>query len=115
MNNDRPVDTWGPYRAAIEDHLASCADYLDRLQRSLAGEIALLADHPAGLAFGDPEAIDEHDHRSSASLRGQKFPSASSLSIDLSSSASASSFFNRAFSISISQRRLASLAFMPPY
>lgn len=30
----------GPYRAAIEDHLASCADYLDRLQRSLAGEIA---------------------------------------------------------------------------
>jgi hypothetical protein len=40
MNNDRPVDTWGPYRAAIEDHLASCADYLDRLQRSLAGEIA---------------------------------------------------------------------------
>jgi hypothetical protein len=40
MNNDRPVDTWGPYRAAIEDHLASCADYLGRLQRSLAGEIA---------------------------------------------------------------------------
>jgi len=39
MNHDRPVDTWGPYRAAIEDHLASCADYLDRLQRSLAGEI----------------------------------------------------------------------------
>ena len=29
MNNDRPVDTWGPYRAAIEDHLASCADYLE--------------------------------------------------------------------------------------
>jgi hypothetical protein len=40
MDNDRPVDTWGPYRAAIEDHLASCADYLNRLQRSLAGEIA---------------------------------------------------------------------------
>ena len=40
MNHDRPVATWGPYRAAIEDHLASCADYLDRLQRSLAGEIA---------------------------------------------------------------------------
>jgi hypothetical protein len=31
---------WGPYRATIEDHLDSCADYLGRLRRSLAGEIA---------------------------------------------------------------------------
>jgi hypothetical protein len=35
---------------------------------------AVLADDPAGVAFGDPEAIDEHDHRSPATLRGQKFP-----------------------------------------
>jgi hypothetical protein len=33
-------DPWGPYRAAIEDHLDTCADYLGRLRRSLAGEIA---------------------------------------------------------------------------
>jgi hypothetical protein len=34
---------WGPYRATIEDHLDSCADYLGRLRRSLAGEIARTA------------------------------------------------------------------------
>jgi uncharacterized protein YukE len=33
-------DPWGPYRATIEDHLDTCADYLSRLRRSLAGEIA---------------------------------------------------------------------------
>jgi hypothetical protein len=33
-------DPWGPYRATIEDRLDTCADYLDRLRRSLAGEIA---------------------------------------------------------------------------
>jgi hypothetical protein len=33
-------DPWGPYRATIEDHLDTCGDYLDRLRRSLAGEIA---------------------------------------------------------------------------
>jgi hypothetical protein len=33
-------DPWGPYRATIEDHLETCADYLGRLRRSLAGEIA---------------------------------------------------------------------------
>jgi hypothetical protein len=36
---DRP-DPWGLYRATIEDHLDTCADYLGRLRRSLAGEIA---------------------------------------------------------------------------
>jgi uncharacterized protein YukE len=34
------ADPWGPYRATIEDHLDACADYLSRLRRSLAGEIA---------------------------------------------------------------------------
>ena len=76
---------------------------------------AVLTGHPAGPTLRDPETIDEHNHRSSASLRGQKFPSASSLSMALSSSASASNFFNRAFSISSSRSRFASLAFMPPY
>ena len=33
-------DPWGPYRATMEDHLGTCADYLGRLRRSLAGEIA---------------------------------------------------------------------------
>jgi hypothetical protein len=33
-------DPWGPYRATIEDHLDTCGDYLDRLRRSLSGEIA---------------------------------------------------------------------------
>jgi hypothetical protein len=34
------ADPWGPYRATIEDHLGTCADYLSRLRRSPAGEIA---------------------------------------------------------------------------
>ena len=34
------ADAWGPYRPAVEDHVAACADYLGRLQRSLGGEIA---------------------------------------------------------------------------
>ncbi len=33
-------DSWGVYRPGIESHLATCADYLDRPQRSVAGEIA---------------------------------------------------------------------------
>jgi hypothetical protein len=37
--SDTP-DPWGPHRATIEDHLASCADNLSRLRRSLAGEVA---------------------------------------------------------------------------
>ncbi len=76
---------------------------------------AVLAHHHTGPTLGDPETIDEHDHCSPATLRGQKFPSANSLSINLSSSASANSFFNRAFSDSSSRSRFASLAFMPPY
>jgi hypothetical protein len=34
------LDPWGPYRATIEDQLDTCADYLSRLRRSPAGEIA---------------------------------------------------------------------------
>ena len=40
--------TWGPYRSTIGDALASCEDYLGRLRRSLAGEIA-----PDRLYFAD--------------------------------------------------------------
>lgn len=35
-----PTDPWHPYRSTVEDHLGTCADYLGRLRRSLAGEIA---------------------------------------------------------------------------
>lgn len=31
---------WGPYRCTVADRLAACEDYLGRLRRSLAGEIA---------------------------------------------------------------------------
>lgn len=33
-------DSWGVYRSGIEFRLASCANYLDRLRRSVVGEIA---------------------------------------------------------------------------
>ena len=39
---------WGPYRSTIGDALAACEDYLGRLGRSLAGEIA-----PDRFYFGD--------------------------------------------------------------
>src|SRR6185437_9386215 len=75
----------------------------------------VLTRDPTREPFGDPEAHLQAAHRSPATLRGQKFPSANSLSIAFSSSASASSFFNRAFSRSSSLSRFASSAFMPPY
>lgn len=34
------LDCWGPYRSSVEERLAACEDYLGRLRRSLAGEIA---------------------------------------------------------------------------
>src|SRR5271170_4679380 len=76
---------------------------------------AMLADHRTCFSFGDPEPLAQHLHCCPATVRGQKFPSASSLSIALSSSASARSFFSRPFSASSSFKRLASFAFMPPY
>ena len=39
LDRTRP-DPWAPYRDHIEGRLASCADSLSRLSRSLAGEIA---------------------------------------------------------------------------
>lgn len=40
MHEDHHADPWGPYRSAITEQFASCHDYLTRLQRSLAGQIA---------------------------------------------------------------------------
>lgn len=76
---------------------------------------AVLAHHPAGPALGNPETGPEPFHGSAAPFRGQKFPSANSLSIALSSSASARSFFSRAFSDSNSRSLFAPSAFIPPY
>lgn len=42
-SHDAPAahgDPWGPYRESIQEAVDQCADYLDRLQRSLRGEIA---------------------------------------------------------------------------
>jgi hypothetical protein len=35
-----PADPWHPYRSSVEEHLGTCTDYLGRLRRSLAREIA---------------------------------------------------------------------------
>jgi hypothetical protein len=55
----------------------------------------VLTDHPARPPLRDPEPFAQHAHRVAPTVRGQKFPSASSLSIALSNSASASNRFNR--------------------
>ena len=70
---------------------------------------AVLAQHPAGKTLRYPE------HGSAASFRVQKFPSANSLSIAFSNSASARSFLRQAFSFSSWFSRLASSACIPPY
>ena len=75
----------------------------------------MLADNAAGPPLRYPEPLPQHLHGTAATVRGQKFPSASSLSIALSSSASANSFFNLVFSDSSSRSRLAPSAFIPPY
>ena len=74
---------------------------------------AVLSYHPARPALRDPEPHLEPLNGYAAAVRGHHFPSASSLDIALSSSASANSFFNRAFSASSTLRRLASLALIP--
>jgi hypothetical protein len=74
--------------------------------RTWSGRAALgrtvLSSDTTGPAFGYPEALDEHAHRSPATLRGHHFPDASSFNIASSGSASARSFFSRAFSFSSS-------------
>jgi len=76
---------------------------------------AVLAHHPAGEPLGYPEHGAQGLHSPAASFRAQKFPSANSLSIAFSNSASARSFLRRAFSFSSWVSRLASSACIPPY
>jgi hypothetical protein len=75
---------------------------------------AMLAGHAAGAALGHPEAGLRVPNGAAAALRGQKFPSASSLSMSMSSAWLATSRLSRAFSASSSRSRLASLADIPP-
>ena len=67
---------------------------------ALALGAAVLAHHPAGQAFRGPETLLQDRDGPAATLRAQKFPSARSLSIAFSNSASARSFLSRAFSFS---------------
>ncbi len=76
---------------------------------------AMLARNAAGTTLGHPEAGLQVHHGPAAPLRGQKFPSASSLSMSMSNAWLATSRLSRAFSASSSRSRLASLAFIPPY
>ena len=76
---------------------------------------AVLAHHPEGEPLRYPEQGAQGLNSPAASFRAQKFPSANSLSIAFSNSASARSFLRRAFYISSWVNRLASSACMPPY
>ena len=82
-------------------------------QRTALGG-AMLAGDPARATLGHPEAGLQVPNGPAAPLRGQKFPSASSLSMSMSSAWLATSFLSRAFSTSSSRSRLASLADIPP-
>ena len=75
---------------------------------------AVLAHHRARPALRDPEPRLDALNSDPAAVRGHHFPSASSLSIALSSSASANSFLSRAFSTSSSLSLLAWLGLIPP-
>jgi hypothetical protein len=108
-----PAPAWPPLRERAEERAQRELLGVGRGRvESLGG--AGLADDAARPAFGDPEPHLEPPDGTSTAVRGQKFPSASSFSIALSSSASASNLFRRAFSTSSSFRRFASFAFMPP-
>ena len=61
---------------------------------------AVLPRQPADKAFRSPVTILQNRDGSTAAFRAQKFPSARSLSIAFSNSASARSFLSRAFSFS---------------
>lgn len=75
---------------------------------------AVLAHHAAGEPLGNPEQGPQGINSPEAPLRAQKFPSASSLSIAFSSSASARSYLSRPFSFSSWVSHLASSACIPP-
>jgi len=76
---------------------------------------AVEPDDLAGPSFRDPEPFAQHANGCALAVRGQKFPSATSRSMSMSSAWFATNFFKRAFSDSSSFNRLASEAFIPPY
>ena len=84
----------------------------DRYRSTLGG--AMLPGDPACATLGHPEAGLQVPNGPAATLRGQKFPSASSLSMSMSNAWLATSFLSRAFSASSSRSRLASLADIAP-
>jgi len=75
---------------------------------------AVLAHHAADPPLGCPVTLLQDYDGPPTTLWAQKFPSARSLSIALSSSASARSLLSQAFSFSSWLSRLASLDFIPP-
>ncbi len=72
-------------------------------------------DHEARSTFENPEPLPHVHDSTAATVRGQEFPSASSLSMSMSSAWLATSFFKRAFSASSCLSRFASVAFIPSY
>ena len=76
---------------------------------------AVLAHHAADPPLRCPVALLQDRDGPAPAFRAQKFPSANSLSMAFSSSASAKSFLRRAFSFSSWVNRLASSACIPPY
>ena len=74
-----------------------------------------LPEHPARSPLRRPELLTYTHHTTSSALGAQKFPSAASSRISLSSVKSAIARFRRPFSRSSSFRRRAWLTFIPPY
>ena len=76
---------------------------------------AVLPHHPAEKAFRSPVTLLENLDGFPAAFLAQTFPSAKSLSIAFSSSASARSFLSRALSLASWVSHLAPSAYIPPY
>jgi hypothetical protein len=87
--------TMPPTEAQIE---AMCREVAGLAAVALGA--AVLAHHSAGQAFRGPVTLLQDQDSPAPAFRAQKFPSARSLSIAFSSSASARSFLSRAFSFS---------------
>ena len=101
-----PADVRRTVRCALQrsGDLAETTPQLSLLDRDDLGRMtlgaAVLAHHSADLAFRGPVTLLQDYDSPAATFRAQKFPSARSLSIAFSRSASARSFLSRAFSFS---------------
>ncbi|KGC60455.1 transposase domain protein [Burkholderia mallei] len=71
-------------------------------------------DKPAGAALGDVDLLPNRQHCFAFGLRAQGFPLTTTFNASISSIASVSSFFSRAFSTSRPLSRRASETSMPP-